>query len=164
MKKVVASLIVWFGVVAPAPWAVPAGQCQAPGRVVRVIDDGATGDRWLLVKNASDPGGPGRLVRVGNADAASKVQAGSEPARPSTHRAANAAFGSAVHPVIRAGDALIVEEHTAVVDARLEAIATGSAVVGAEFEARLKIGGKVVKVMALAAGRAELAPETKAQP
>jgi hypothetical protein len=160
-------LIIWFGVVAPAfsnPAARGQNRGQAPGEVIRVIDDGATGDRWLLVKNAGDPGGPGRMVRVASANARSKEEAGSELARHGAQHAMNAAAGSAVHPVIRAGDRLIVEEHSAVVDARLEAIATGSAVVGAEFEARLKIGGKVVKVMALAPGRAELAPETKAQP
>ena len=104
------------------------------------------------------------MVRVASANAGSKAAAQSEPARRSTYRAANAARGPAVHPMIRAGDRLIVEEHSAVADARLEATSMGSAAVGAEFEARLKIGGKVVKVTALAPGKAELAPETKAQP
>ena len=135
---------------------------QISGQVIRVIDDASTGDRWLLVKDAADSGGPGRMVRVGNADAGSKKAA--EPARRSAHYAANAAAGSAIHPMIHAGDALIVEEHTTVVDARLEATALGSAVVGANFEARLKIGGKVVSVVALAPGTAELVPEQKAHP
>ena len=63
--------------------------------------------------------------------------------------------------MIHAGDALVVEEHTAVVDARLEAVALAPAAVGAEFSARLKVGGKVVRAGALAAGRAVLAPESE---
>lgn len=63
--------------------------------------------------------------------------------------------------MIRAGDALIVEEHTAVVDARLEAIALGSASKDAQFKARLKIGGRVVRVTALGPGGAMLEPEDK---
>jgi hypothetical protein len=59
---------------------------------------------------------------------------------------------------------VIVEEHTSVIDARLEAVALGSAAVGAEFKARLKIGGKVLRVVALAAGRAEMTPGSEAQP
>ncbi len=37
-------------------------------------------------------------------------------------------------PVIHPGDALVVEEHTAVVDARLEAVALGSAAAGEELQ------------------------------
>lgn len=69
-----------------------------------------------------------------------------------------------LRPVIHAGDEVIVEEHTAVVDARLEARALASAPIGAEFTARLKIGGLVVRVVALAAGRARRASETEVQP
>ena len=57
-----------------------------------------------------------------------------------------------LHPVIHAGDVLIVEEHTAVVEARLEAVALGPAAAGAIFRARLKIGGKVVRAVAVSAG------------
>jgi flagella basal body P-ring formation protein FlgA len=61
--------------------------------------------------------------------------------------------------IIRGGDRLVVEQNTAVIEARLEAVALGPARRGATFQARLKIGGKVVRVVALAPGRAELAPE-----
>jgi len=138
-------MIVLSGIAVLVFWA-PARTCsqdrgRISGQLIRVIDDGATGDRWLLVRQASDPGGPGRMVRV-----------------------ESAASGSAIHPVIHAGDAVIVEEHTEVVEARLEATAVGSAVIGAEFEARLKIGGKVVRAMALGPGKAALAPKPKTQP
>ena len=58
---------------------------------------------------------------------------------------------------------MVVEEHTAVVDARLEAVALGPAAIGSPFEVRLKIGGKVVRVVALAPGRAALAPQAEAR-
>ena len=66
--------------------------------------------------------------------------------------------------MIHTGDALMVEEHTAVVDARLEAVALEPAVMGARFKARLKIGGKVVRVVAVSPGRASFAPEGEVAP
>lgn len=123
---------------------------EDPGKmrdvVVRVVNDGATGDRWLLLRDAAHPGGPGRMVRVGR------------------ERAASDSPPSPLRPVVRAGDAIVVEEHTDVVDARLEATALTSAPVGWEFKARLKIGGKVVKAIALAPGKAALEPDERVQP
>ena len=56
---------------------------------------------------------------------------------------------------------VIVEEHTAVVEARLEAMALGPAAVGGAFRARLRMGGKVVRAVALGPGRAVLEPERR---
>jgi hypothetical protein len=67
-------------------------------------------------------------------------------------------------PVIHAGDALIIEENSALVEARLEAVALGPAESGWAFNARLKIGGNVVRVVALGPGRAAFAPPTEARP
>ncbi len=117
--------------------------------VIRVIDDAQLGDRWLLLRDPERPGGPGRLVL----DARQSDTQGHAKKDDTQPRESS--------PVIRAGDALIVEEHTAVVDARLEAIALSSAAKGAEVKARLKIGGRVVWVVALAPGRAILAPENR---
>jgi flagella basal body P-ring formation protein FlgA len=66
--------------------------------------------------------------------------------------------------VIRAGDELVVEENTVVVEARLEARALGSASLGNTLHARLKMGGKVVPVVALGPGRAALEPEMGGRP
>ena len=66
--------------------------------------------------------------------------------------------------VVRAGDRLIVEEHTARVDAALEARALASAVAGAALVVRLTLGGKVVRVVALGPGRAAFQPETAVRP
>lgn len=140
-----------------------------PGPVIRVIDDAATGDRWLLVLDAIDPGGPGRMVRVPNGGVVQSGReaaagAGRASARIVAEGAAKPVPGVETRPVIRAGDAVIVVEQTAVVEARLEATALEPAVAGAVFCARLKIGGRVVRVVALAAGKAELGPEPKALP
>ena len=115
---------------------VPLAPAQG-GRVVRTIDDPQNGVRWQVVKDAAHPGGPGRLVRIAR-------NAGEENC-----------WRAAV-PVIRAGDRVRVEEHTEVVDAALDAVALDSAAAGESFPARLKVGGRVVRVSAVAAGRAEL--------
>jgi hypothetical protein len=60
-------------------------------------------------------------------------------------------------PVIRAGDLIVVEEHTEVVDAVLEAVALGPAAEHGTLHARLRIGGRVVQATAVAPGRAQLA-------
>lgn len=118
---------------------------QPYGEILREIDDPSTGNRWLLI--AGTPGGPGRLILSGHR---SGVQSGAGKTEMQPASAAN-------RPVIHAGDALIVEEHTAVVNARLEAVALNPALKGAPFKARLKIGGTILRVWATAPGRAVIA-------
>ncbi len=122
------------------------------GEVLREIDDPHSGDCWLLFRDPSHPGGPGRLVLA--PQQASSWRGSAEGHPRSMQRM----------PVIRAGDALIVEEHTAVVDARLAAVAVSAAASGGELRARLKIGGKVVRVVALSPGLAVFAPDSEAKP
>jgi hypothetical protein len=125
------------------------------GEVVREIDDPHTGDRWLLVRNDLVPGGPGRLVLV----AAHRNSSGGAILRP-----AGPASDAQLLFVIRAGDRLIVEEHTARVDAVLEARALTPAAPGDALNARLTIGGNVVRAIALGPGRAALQPMTGIRP
>jgi hypothetical protein len=115
--------------------------------VFREIDDPHSGERWLLLRDLNHPGGPGRLVLAAQQTAASSRET-KDNLLPSKSLL-----------VIRAGDALIVEEHTAVLDARLEGTAINSAAKGAQLKVRLRIGGKVVRAVALAPGRALLAPD-----
>ena len=63
--------------------------------------------------------------------------------------------------MIHARDYVIVEEHTALVDARLEAVALGSAASDAPLRVRLKVGGKIVGAVATGPGHAILAPEAE---
>jgi hypothetical protein len=122
--------------------------------VLREIEDPSTGDLWLLLRDRSRSGGPGRLVL-----------AGQRAGVPDTAGNGMAQLVSvSERPIIHTGDAVIVEEHTARVDARLEAIALGPAMKGAIFEVRLKIGGKVVKVVATSPGHAVFAPEREVEP
>jgi hypothetical protein len=118
----------------------------ASGEIVREIDDLHTGARWLLMRDPVHPGGPGRLVLVGG------LRGIVRPSEPGIEP---------LLPVIHAGDRLIVEEHTAVVEARLEAVALGPAVIGSPLDARLKIGGNVVRVVAMAPGRAAFLAEAR---
>lgn len=113
---------------------------------VREIDDPNSGARWLLYP--SKDGGPGRLVLVANSGPRGTATAA--PILP--------------QPVIRAGDRIVLEEHTAVVDARLEAVALGPAAPGASLRVRLAVGGRVIAAVALAPGRAQLIPEQETQP
>jgi hypothetical protein len=123
--------------------------------IVREIDDPHTGKRWLLMRGDNLPGGPGRLVlAAGEHNAAA---GGLELLAKQAHEAQPL-------PVIRAGDPLIVEEHTAVADAQLQARALNPAALGSALNVRLAIGGRVVHAVALGPGRAALQPETGVRP
>jgi hypothetical protein len=141
-------------------------------QVVREIDDPSNGNRWLLLRDWNCPGGPGRLLLLASSSVAArhaappeKQSAPQNPPFSTPALAANAFVGlpsaalsiaAPVAPIIRPGDALIVEEQTPILDARLTATSLGTAPVGAMLTARLEIGGKVVRVRALGPGRATL--------
>jgi len=134
--------------------ATPVTARGPAGQVLRQIEDPSTLDLWLLMRDPSRPAGPGRLVLVREGmNTQRAISGGPAQSLPAPER-----------PVIHAGDALMVEEHTAVVDARLEAVALETAVKSAQFKARLKIGGQVVRVVAVSAGRASFAPESESKP
>jgi hypothetical protein len=126
--------------------------------IVREIDDPATGDRWLLERDAQHPGGPGRMALIGHENAsATSVIVSVKSWRGMLET------GSA--PVlIHAGDHLIVEEHNRMVDAVFEAVALAPAREGESFRVRLSIVGRVVKVIAIAPGRAILALDSGVRP
>lgn len=107
--------------------AISAALC-AGAEPPREIVDPATGLRWVLVRNPAHPGGPARMVLVA------------------------ARTGRDV--VIRAGDRVLVEEHTDRVDLRLEGTALGPAAAGESFLVRLKAGGAALRAVAVAHGRA----------
>jgi hypothetical protein len=115
---------------------------------VREIDDPSNGDRWLLVRDPSRPGGPGRLfLAASSSQNFGSRQGGSNPGRPV--------------PVIHGGDRLIVEEKTSLVEVHLDAVALGPAMPGRAFSVRLVIGGVVMQAVALGPGRAALVPGTE---
>jgi hypothetical protein len=122
----------------------------------REIDDPATGDRWILMRDAAHPEGPGRMALIAPERTENRF-AGA--------RGAGTESASSILPVlvIHGGDKIIVEEHTTVVDARLEAVALGPAARGNSFRVRLTIGGKVIFAVATAPGHAAVASPIGAQ-
>lgn len=128
----------------------PAARSITPGEVLLRIDDPGAHGSWLLIRDPVHAAGPGRLIWV--------------PGDPQLYRAQRdarqPAASSAYVPVILAGDRVVVEEETPVVDARLAATALNPAPAGSPLNVRLEIGGQVVRAIALGPGRAQLAPET----
>jgi hypothetical protein len=122
------------------------------GDIVREIDDPHNGDRWLLIRDESHPAGPGLLKLV---SVVGGGRMGPSLARQTTPAA------DTPPPVIRAGDRVVVEENTAVVEAHLDAVAMGPACAGSVFNVRLSIGGRVVRVVASGRGRAVFQEETR---
>jgi hypothetical protein len=121
----------------------------ASGEILREIDDPHNGDRWLLIRDDNHSAGPARLVLV-------------SAARGSASETRRTAPGTETPPpLIRAGDRVVVEEHSSVVDAHLEAVAMEPAWAGSAFNARLSIGGQTVRAVAAATGRATLQQETR---
>ena len=132
--------------------------------VVREIDDQATGLRWVVLRDQAHPGGPGRLFVAPGPVARHRMALGTKSLLASgAAPAQNSTQISALRPVIRQGEHLIIEEHSAVVDARLEAVALSSAKAGELLKVRLIPGGNILKVKALAAGSAML-PDTEVRP
>jgi hypothetical protein len=133
---------------------------QLTGAIVREIDDPHTGARWLLMRDSSHPGGPGRMELASeprsktiSSPARNRAQGEAGQYPPATEQA---------QPVIRAGDRVIVEEDTPVVEARLEAVALNPAAVGSSLRVRMIIGGRLVRAVALAPGRAGFQAEIEA--
>jgi hypothetical protein len=114
--------------------------------VIREIDDPRNGDRWILTRDLSHPAAPGRLALLASVHILIR-QASPEEEGPAA--------------VIHAGDRVIVEEHTAVVDARLEGVAMGSALRGFPVTVRLSIGGRVLQAEAIGPGRAVIQEKTQ---
>ena len=121
-------------------------------QAVRLIDDPQSGSRWLLIQDRQHPTGPGRLVRVAGTSNRDEALIPDQDAGAKTRH-----IRPPLSVVIRGGDPLIVEDDNGNAKARLEAVALGPAVAGSEFQARLKIGGSPIKVVALAPGHAKIA-------
>jgi hypothetical protein len=137
---------------APADLIIVSAPAPSPAtrEVVREIDDPATGNRWLLKRDSQNPGGPGRMVLL----ASEHSQLTSARVRIEAENIETGRSSAMIH----AGDSLIVEEHTTLVDAFLEAISLAPAAQGGVFRVRLSLGGREVNARAIAPGRALLSP------
>ncbi len=148
-----APLLLLMAFCATSAWAqgvVGEPQKTADTDAIRVIQDPHTAMRWLLERNPACPGGPGRMVLLSQKE-------GSQLGSVSMVNGMATINRNTQPPVIRSGDRLVVEENSALVEARLEAVALGSAVEGAEVRVRLAIGGRVLRAVALGPGRAAFA-------
>jgi hypothetical protein len=128
------------------PRTVSASANRASLPILREIRDPHTGVCWQLLLNAAAPAGPAQMTQA---------------ATPENSCARRPADQDAQRFAIRRGDRVVVEEHTRAADARLEAVAMGAAMVGSSLDLRLKIGGRVVRAVAIAPGRAALLPVTE---
>jgi hypothetical protein len=108
--------------------------------VVRSLADPSNGDLWLLLRNSCHPEAPGRLI-LNSASGSTGVKLRKE-------------VKSQVLPMIRGGDPVWVEDHSAVVDANFETTAMSSAAAGSPLLLRLRNGSRVIRALALAPHRA----------
>lgn len=131
---------------------------RAAGQVLGEIDDPATGGRWLLFRDAVHFPGPGWLVWIANSNHACEA----EPPEYGQRAKEQSRMRSSQF-VIHSGDLLLLEQHTAVLDAKLEATALEPAILGEVLKVRLKVTGKVVLAVATGTGRANLAPADEAK-
>lgn len=129
-----------------------------PSQVLRVIEDRSLGNRWILCRDLEHPGGPARLLLVATAGQEAVADSPSGIVPGNGHVPVQAA-PRLPQAVIHSGDRMVVEEHSAFADARLAGLALESGVPGDSLRIRLEIGGRVVRAVALAAGRALLLPE-----
>ena len=121
----------------------------APVHILREINDRHSGIRWFIFRNPQNPAGPA-LIASENENPPTDTESVTRDMAPSS--------------VIRAGDHVVLEEHTTAAESYLDAIALGSAAVGVTLDVRLKIGGKVMRAVAIAPGRALLAPLREERP
>ena len=129
----------------------------AEDQVVREIDDPSIGRRWLVVRDASHPGGPGKLVVVPGPVPQRRVVGNQR----SVATGANAPRKTPALPLIQRGERITVEEHTAVADVQLVAIALHPANLGETFEVRLMLGGSVLRARAMGPRSAALMAEVQ---
>lgn len=143
--------------------------------ILRVINDPGGHAIWLLSTDPVYPSGPGRLERIPLTSTPHRTLAEESPTprvdevnwqitnsgslASSPSELASVAPAPNLTPVIRAGDRIIIEQHSAILDSTLAAIALGPARLGAQFDARLVVGGKHLHAIALASGRAIIASE-----
>ncbi len=121
------------------------------------MDDVVTGSRWLMISDPVHPGGPARLVRNASIPGyRPTVWARSDPARPDIRKPEEA--------IVRAGDALLVEEHTTEADVVLHAVALAPAWAGQALMVQIVPGHSVVRAIAVSPGKARLAPSTGNKP
>ena len=116
--------------------------------VFREIVDAGSGVRWVVLRDASHPEGPGHLL---------PAKPVGEVLTPGHSLEKHISVPAVVAPCIHVGDRIVVEEHTAMAEVHLDAVAMEPAVPGSICRVRLKVAGKVALAVVVAPGKAELA-------
>jgi hypothetical protein len=123
---------------------------QTGSTILRILKDPVLDSScWLLKRDPTHPEGPGTWFRT----SLKNIPILSDNAQLN---AGSGVIGRPVHPVIRGGDQLVIEENSDLVDARLQAVALGPAVQGEALEVRLRTTGMVLRAVALGSGRASI--------
>jgi hypothetical protein len=131
----------------------PLSNVAARYRAVRAIEDRGTHQHWLVLEDLSRPTAPALFVQApGDLSCVPPrpTEAGSRLTLPVPEFSL---------PAIRAGDPIVLFEHTPISDAELEATALKAAAVGQPLTVRLKFGGHIVHAIANAPGRATVSAE-----
>jgi hypothetical protein len=112
---------------------------------------------WFLLRDAAHADHPAQWVQL------QRTAAGC-PAAPEAQKTQASPVQTRMRPMIRAGDGLLVEETSDVLDAHLEATALEPAFEGAVFRVRLEVNGKAVWARATDAKHATLVGAEKRLP
>jgi hypothetical protein len=166
MKVVAAGVLLGGDLMgAPVPASVAsstgatASAPAAPTRALREIADPGADIRWRLVRDPTHPAGPGRLVPISVSEDDARGPSGARPAARGGEEPL-----APLARVILAGDRIVVEESTPIASVRLAAVALVPARAGDLFLARLEVGGRAVRVIALGSGHGRLAAVNEVRP
>src|SRR5215831_12777753 len=108
---------------------------------IRIIKDPAMHRFWLWERDCNHPAAPASLAPLPTESPCAFL--GAQERDKCTQLKSQ---GRSV-PVIRAGDSLILSEHTSVSDSQLEAVALTTAGAGEAMTVRLKIGSRVLHAL-----------------
>lgn len=118
----------------------------------------ATSSCWLLMRSTALPGGPWAWVHLSKeCDSVARDHHISD-------QSSLAGQNAGLLPVIHVGDELVIEQHSAVAEARLSGRALESAHEGAIFHARLRANGGLIRAVAIGPGRALLSSDLGERP
>ena len=138
--------LAWVLVSPLNPQTAQTGRDRPLRHAFRSMHDPHTGLTWVVETDPKHAGGPGRMIL-----AEGDLRAGGDGSLPD-------------RILIHAGQKVIVEQHTPLLDAAFEALALNPALAGSGLKVRLRATGKVMSAYAISKGKAVLLPSTEARP
>jgi hypothetical protein len=174
-----ATVFHWSAGYGPAFAQASLARPEPSKQVNREWVDPCLGSRWQLVLNSAHPSWPGRVMLVDASGGGSSVRASkhlpSKAGSAGTRGTGWAAVSTQADlslPVIRAGDQVVVDQRSTVIQARFQAVALESARMGEKLRVRLSTGGNaqntsrsaVIAVRAIGAGQAQWQDPNETEP